>query len=390
MPNIKSIKKRIKSTIAVAKVTKVVQLIAVTKLKTARPELDNSVSFLRSAAEEGILLGKKINELSYNKTKLEKFIQSIIKSGIREKMFSSFIIQKIFPSLPSDEYLGVIDSNLSDKDGKANVENGNKADSNPLDSKSMLYTIDSNISLSNKNKKNHVVFAFGSDRGLCGSLNSAVVKSIKNHISDIKLNDCQVNITIVCIGKKILPLLRDMKSSNINVVLLSDGYSDRPNEEYINNLSSAIGKICVKFNADKFTFFFQNFLTILSQEVVLIDIVESINSLISLQEDNIKEYLKATGLHKDKMDLSCFNSENIKIEGNMADISARIINNIYVALVNYSIKSSLLSENVMRMTSMDAATKNGEKLAQSLELKANKIRQTKITADLIDLIGGTI
>ena len=46
-------------------------------------------------------------------------------------------------------------------------------------------------------------------------------------------------------------------------------------------------------------------------------------------------------------------------------------------------------ENGARMVSMDNATKNCEEMIQSLTLKMNKARQATITAELMDIVGGT-
>jgi F-type H+-transporting ATPase subunit gamma len=57
---------------------------------------------------------------------------------------------------------------------------------------------------------------------------------------------------------------------------------------------------------------------------------------------------------------------------------------IYRALVNTS-----AGENGARMAAMDNATRNCEDLIQNLTLKYNKARQSAITAELMDIVGGT-
>ena len=46
------------------------------------------------------------------------------------------------------------------------------------------------------------------------------------------------------------------------------------------------------------------------------------------------------------------------------------------------------SETAARMTAMDSATKNAKQLSRKLELQFNKIRQGRITSELLDIIGG--
>jgi F-type H+-transporting ATPase subunit gamma len=46
-------------------------------------------------------------------------------------------------------------------------------------------------------------------------------------------------------------------------------------------------------------------------------------------------------------------------------------------------------ENGARMVAMDNATRNCEDLINRLTLKYNKARQAAITAELMDIVGGT-
>ncbi|MEW6334995.1 MAG: ATP synthase F1 subunit gamma [Thermodesulfobacteriota bacterium] len=57
---------------------------------------------------------------------------------------------------------------------------------------------------------------------------------------------------------------------------------------------------------------------------------------------------------------------------------------IYRALVETS-----AGENGARMAAMDNATRNCEEMIHSLTLKYNKVRQSAITAELMDIVGGT-
>jgi F-type H+-transporting ATPase subunit gamma len=57
---------------------------------------------------------------------------------------------------------------------------------------------------------------------------------------------------------------------------------------------------------------------------------------------------------------------------------------VYRALVDTS-----AGENGARMAAMDNATRNCEDLIQNLTLKYNKVRQSAITAELMDIVGGT-
>jgi len=60
--------------------------------------------------------------------------------------------------------------------------------------------------------------------------------------------------------------------------------------------------------------------------------------------------------------------------------------------VEFSVFRALLEnqagEHGARMTAMESATNNTEQLIQSLTLVANRVRQSKITAELVEIVSG--
>jgi F-type H+-transporting ATPase subunit gamma len=46
------------------------------------------------------------------------------------------------------------------------------------------------------------------------------------------------------------------------------------------------------------------------------------------------------------------------------------------------------SEHASRMSAMDSATKNATDIIHTLTLERNKLRQTGITSQLLDIVGG--
>ena len=68
----------------------------------------------------------------------------------------------------------------------------------------------------------------------------------------------------------------------------------------------------------------------------------------------------------------------------LAEILPRFVNvQIYRGLLDTS-----ASENAARMSAMDNATRNGDEMVGALTLLFNKTRQTSITNELIDIVGG--
>ena len=67
----------------------------------------------------------------------------------------------------------------------------------------------------------------------------------------------------------------------------------------------------------------------------------------------------------------------------------RDVINLYIGgEVSYCFLQSIASEEGARMTAMDDATKNAGELEEKLRLKFNRLRQTNITTELIEIISG--
>ena len=71
-----------------------------------------------------------------------------------------------------------------------------------------------------------------------------------------------------------------------------------------------------------------------------------------------------------------------------AELFAALLPRIMRSRIRQAALDAKASEQGSRMTAMDNATKNASDLSFALQLKANKLRQSGITAQLLDIIGG--
>jgi F-type H+-transporting ATPase subunit gamma len=71
----------------------------------------------------------------------------------------------------------------------------------------------------------------------------------------------------------------------------------------------------------------------------------------------------------------------------------KIIGDLARMLIRSSIRNcfvdAALSEHLARMVAMRNATDNAEEMIKDLTLQYNRARQTQITGELLDIIGGT-
>jgi F-type H+-transporting ATPase subunit gamma len=75
-------------------------------------------------------------------------------------------------------------------------------------------------------------------------------------------------------------------------------------------------------------------------------------------------------------------------EPNPQRVFDAVVPRIVRAIVRQAAFDTKASEHASRMTAMDNATKNAKELIHSLTLTRNKLRQTGITSQLLDIVGG--
>ena len=81
-------------------------------------------------------------------------------------------------------------------------------------------------------------------------------------------------------------------------------------------------------------------------------------------------------------------SEMCVVEPNVTTVLNDAVNIYLKGKIRNILLSSKCSEQSLRMTAMDGATENANDLLDSLNLKFNRIRQTMITQEISEIVGG--
>lgn len=81
-------------------------------------------------------------------------------------------------------------------------------------------------------------------------------------------------------------------------------------------------------------------------------------------------------------------SDSVLFEPSLAEVADYLIPRLLDTKMLEALLESKCSEQAMRMVAMENATKNAGELAAKLTLIANKLRQSSITSEILDIIGG--
>ena len=218
-----------------------------------------------------------------------------------------------------------------------------------------------------EDKNSSLIIIVSSDRGLCGGLNSNIVKAVKKKIDE--LEGRKKSVSLVCIGKKGFDLLSGLyeKMFNFEVKYINIGEIDYKSTEEIGN------KILNSFYKNDFqecSLFYNHFNSVISQVVKVEKLIPYSKSAVTdiENQNNIDTYFE--------------------YEPNEEEVLSKILPKNFIVQMYKAILESRASEQGARMTAMDNATRNAGDMIDNLSLKYNRQRQAIITKELIEIISG--
>lgn len=203
-------------------------------------------------------------------------------------------------------------------------------------------------------------FIITSDRGLAGAYNSSVEKALEARIKEThKSNDEFITAAVGKKGhyflkKKGYPMLRNEPTYVRDDVLFVD----------IAPLAKAFVDLYLEEEIDKLVIVYNHYVNSITQEVAF-------EELLPIRKIDTKEaqteFIYETGLEK-TMDL---------------------ILPMYIQDIVYGIiLDAKTAEHSARMNAMKNATDNAEEIIDKLQLLYNRARQSVVTNELIDIVGG--
>ena len=223
----------------------------------------------------------------------------------------------------------------------------------------------SNSKLLEERKINKVLLiVVGSDRGLCGSFNSSVIKYTNQLIeSDYKKHYENKKLTILPIGKKMFDHYKKR-----NFLILDNFWSILKKSSYddVAGISNFLMNEFILENYDKIDIIFNEFKNVAVQNTMT-------STFLPVNEENDDE---------DK------NDTNYIFEPNQKDILNKLIPKALTANLFKTILESNASEQGARMTAMSQATDNATELLKELKLSYNRSRQAAITKEILEIVGG--
>jgi len=222
----------------------------------------------------------------------------------------------------------------------------------------------------NPSAKTTGVIVVTTDKGLCGGLNTNVLRALTHKLRDLE-GEGQA-IQAVAIGNKGLGFLNRV---GVNVVSQVTQLGDKP------HLDKLIGPVKVLFDAyvegrlSSVYLAFTRFINTMKQEPVVIKV-------LPLDADVLKTESSqgAVGAGEHGWDYI--------YEPDAQTVIDELLVRYTEALVYQAVAENMASEHSARMVAMKAATDNAGNVIAELKLVYNKARQAAITKELSEIVAG--
>ena len=201
------------------------------------------------------------------------------------------------------------------------------------------------------------------DKGLAGSFNAVVLRAA---IAFLKKNQDK-EIFVFCIGKKGRDFISRFRKKNIQIVYSSIGIFPKVTYAHAELLGEAILKEYFERNLGRVTLIYNDFKSVGAQRLVEVSMLP-FGALPAVQKK------------KDNTDFL--------FEPGVKEIFKILVPRLMKANMYRILLESQAANLAATMNAMDAASKNAGELVQSLGVKLNKVRQTNITNEILDIVNG--
>ena len=216
-------------------------------------------------------------------------------------------------------------------------------------------------------QQKYLLVVLTSDKGLCGSYNSSIVRQAMARIEELKA--LGKDVQIICLGYRGYNALKGLYGDLIirfDESVVTDGVFY---EEGV-ALADEISEMYMADKIDVCEVIYSRFISALNRDVVSEEVLPFDISVIE------------TGVTDMEGD-AYYESEPGTLEMLELTVPLAFKEHIYDIMIN-----TQASEQGARMTSMDNATRNATDMISKLTLRYNRLRQTAITTELTEIIAG--
>lgn len=213
-----------------------------------------------------------------------------------------------------------------------------------------------------RDNKQSVVLVISSDKGLAGGYNSQLGKTVRRFIAEKPDED----LKFFWIGKKV----RDLLVKEVNSGKTFTFAKAEPTYEEVRKVADELGQMFMTGEVGRVYVAYNSFISAIAFD-------SKVRQLLPMQ----------VSAH-DKETIKTKYPYDFKYEPGAAEILDTLVPEVYLTTVYTCMLDAIASEHGSRMNAMENASKNSKEVIKKLSLKMNKMRQARITTELIEVVSG--
>ena len=217
--------------------------------------------------------------------------------------------------------------------------------------------------------ENAALLILTANRGLCGGYNGSVVRLAVPRIAEIKA-ECP-NLKIEVSGKRGIAALKFRK---IEVQQTYTQFEDQPKFDEVEAIANRYLEQYAAGELDRLDVVYTKFVSI-SKQIAIVETLLPLGSLTGTEGEKDKPKEAAAGSMYEFMP----SAESILQEVVPTSFKVKLFKCFLDAAV---------SEQISRMVAMKSATENASDMIKQLSMTYNRARQSQITGEIMEIIGG--
>jgi F-type H+-transporting ATPase subunit gamma len=267
--------------------------------------------------------------------------------------------------------------------------------------------------LARRPERTTLMIVVTADRGLAGAFNANILKAAMRFLQA----NTDKEVDIEAIGRKGRDFLRRRfpvakpdepgRAGRVQIVGEHVGILGKLDFAYVRRLAEDVIERYTVGEVDTVYLVYNEFKSVISQRLVADEIlpIEEIGAQdIRMAEELTEEQKKAAAEAAKSAGVSLGEADTAEMDKRAAAFATSQVDYIYeqppaelfrdllpkyvTVQIYHALQESVAAEQAARMTAMDAATKNAEDMIDHLTLVMNRVRQAKITKEIIEIVSG--
>lgn len=223
-----------------------------------------------------------------------------------------------------------------------------------------------------------------SDKGLAGSLNSALLKKVQTYMREE--GDSETKFEFICLGKRGYEFAQ---RAGHHVHYFHTNIADSVTETDVREVTNRITTMQMNGQIRKVYAAYTNFRSTFEQEPVMRQILPLRREVLrDIVDGIVPEKGKYAELARSAATIGQNAPDSYVIEPNPEEVLNVVLPQLANIAVFHALLEAKASEHSARMVAMKSATDKAKEMARNLTRKFNKVRQAAITREVSEIVGG--